>query len=210
MKVSPWIRLRNAPKPSNVATVLRAFKILYFRRSNIPGGPGGESPRGAAVGPGRGLSACLLALGLGAGAAQAGTCDPAFADLDAAGRIARVAVEVADTPETRARGLMFRAALPEGAGMLFVYRWPRHVRLWMKDTPIPLDMLFFDRTGVLRHIHENALPYDETPIDGGEDVRFVLELNAGQARALGLEPGARLRHPSVRQSIAEWPCEDES
>ncbi len=153
------------------------------------------------------LAVCFLtALLLGAPAVFANDCDADFVDLDAGGRISRFAVEVADTPMARAKGLMFRETLAPDAGMFFVYEQSKTVQFWMKNTRLPLDMLFFDRAGVLTRIHANARPEDATPIFGGSDIRFVLEINAGRAEALGLAPGARLRHPAVRQSIAAWPC----
>ena len=155
----------------------------------------------------RRLAGLLAALLLAPGAARAGGCEPGIAEIDAGGRVARFAVELADTPFARAKGLMFRRILPEDAGMLFVYERSKTVQFWMRNTFLPLDMLFFDRTGVLRRVEADARPGDETPILGGTDIRFALEVNAGQAAARGLVPGARLRHPAIRQSIAAWPCD---
>ena len=147
---------------------------------------------------------CLLAPSIGARAAE--TCDPARVDIRDADGSARVTVEVVDTPAGRERGLMFREAMPRYSGMLFVYEYPQPVAFWMENTLIPLDMLFFDGAGRLERIHENAVPHDRTPIIGGQDIRFVLELNAGMAKALDIEPGAELRHPSIDQGLAVWPC----
>jgi uncharacterized membrane protein (UPF0127 family) len=77
----------------------------------------------------------------------------------------------------------------------------------MRNTRIPLDMLFFDAAGRLTRIHENAVPFDETAIPGGNDVLFVLEINGGMARELGIELGAELRHPAVDPELAVWPCD---
>ena len=118
------------------------------------------------------------------------------------------AVELADSADERARGLMFRQALDPGAGMLFVYESPRQARFWMKNTLIPLDMIFADGTGRVTRVHSNAIPGDETPIDGGDGVVFVLEINGGLAEQLGITAGADLRHPAVAQATAAWPCED--
>ena len=76
-------------------------------------------------------------------------------------------VEVADDPKERERGLMFVTEMPFSAGMLFVYEEPRRAVFWMKNTLIPLDMIFMDPSGVVTHIHENAIPRDLTGIDGG-------------------------------------------
>ena len=106
--------------------------------------------------------------------------------------IAEISAEVAATPEARERGLMNRAALPAGRGMLFIYPAPRLVAFWMKNTLIPLDMIFVDDSGVIVRVHENAVPGDETPIPSGAPVRYVLEIGGGQARALGIGPGTVL------------------
>ncbi len=151
--------------------------------------------------------ALALLLLLGAGMARAeNACDPARVDIRDADGSARVAVEVVDTPEGRERGLMYRESMPRYSGMLFVYEYAQPVAFWMQNTLIPLDMLFFDASGRLERIHENAKPLDTTPIPGGQDIRFVLELNGGMAKTLGIEPGAELRHPAVDQKVAAWPC----
>jgi uncharacterized membrane protein (UPF0127 family) len=78
----------------------------------------------------------------------------------------------------------------------------------MKNTLIPLDMIFADETGRVTRVHANAVPGDTTPIDGGNDVRFVLEINGGLAKRLGIVPGAEMRHPSIPQDGAVWPCDE--
>jgi len=117
------------------------------------------------------------------------------------------AVELADDPEERARGLMFRETMDPAAGMLFVYESPRRAQFWMKNTLIPLDMIFADGSGLVTHVHSNAIPGDLTPIDGGPGVVFVLEINGGLAASLGIAPGAELRHPAILSTTAVWPCE---
>lgn len=156
----------------------------------------------------RGVAAALALLGLlAAGGARAqGACEPGRVDIRDANGSARVSVEVVDTPQGRERGLMFRKSLPRYSGMLFVYEYAQPVAFWMENTLIPLDMLFFDASGRLERIHENAQPLDRTPIPGGQDIRFVLELNGGMAKTLGIEPGAELRHPAIDQKVAAWPC----
>jgi uncharacterized membrane protein (UPF0127 family) len=116
------------------------------------------------------------------------------------------AVEVADEPAERSRGLMFRESLDPAAGMLFVYDAPRRASFWMKNTLIPLDMIFADATGRVTRVHSNAIPGDTTPIDGGDGVVFVLEINGGLAERLGIVPGAEVRHPAIGPA-AVWPCE---
>lgn len=117
------------------------------------------------------------------------------------------AVEIADDAAERAKGLMFRESLDLGAGMLFVYESPRRTQFWMKNTLVPLDMVFADITGTVTHVHAGAVPGDLTPIDGGEGVSLVLEISAGLAEQLGLSPGAVLRHPAIPQDRAAWPCD---
>lgn len=117
-------------------------------------------------------------------------------------------VEVADTNEARNRGLMHRESLPRLSGMLFIYDRPSPVAFWMRNTLIPLDMLFVDPDGRVAHIHENAIPLDETAIPGGDGRLAVLEINGGLARELGIDVGSALRHPQMPQDIAIWPCED--
>lgn len=111
-----------------------------------------------------------------------------------------------DDDAERARGLMEREALSRFSGMLFVYPQAGPVAFWMRNTLIPLDMLFFDSTGRLERVHANARPLDETPVFGGEDIRYVLEINGGMAEDLGIVPGTMLRHPAIDPSGAGWPC----
>jgi uncharacterized membrane protein (UPF0127 family) len=125
------------------------------------------------------------------------------------GATARFAVEVADDAAERNRGLMFREHLPTSAGMLFIYERPQRASFWMKNTLIPLDMIFADKTGTVTRIHENAVPGDQTSIDGGPGVQFVLEINGGLARRLGVAEGSALRHPAIDQSVAALPCTPE-
>ncbi|PLL13686.1 hypothetical protein C0V75_06235 [Tabrizicola sp. TH137] len=121
--------------------------------------------------------------------------------------MARFTVDVADDGAERAQGLMFRESMPASAGMLFVYEAPQRASFWMKNTLIPLDMIFADETGRVTRVHENAVPHDTTPIDGGDAVRFVLEINGGLAARMGIAAGAELRHPAIPQETAAWPCE---
>lgn len=149
--------------------------------------------------------ALAAALALWGGAAAA-ACEPGVVDLRDGDTTVRFDVEVMDTRESRARGLMDRESLPRFAGMLFVYPEAGPVAFWMRNTLIPLDMLFFDPSGTLSRIHENAVPLDETPIPGGDNVQFVLEINGGLSDSLGIEPGAEMRHPAVDAQDAAWPC----
>mgnify|MGYP005839837189 CR=1 FL=1 len=117
----------------------------------------------------------------------------------------RFSVEVADEPQERAKGLMFRESMPQSMGMLFIYPKPQPVAFWMKNTLISLDVIFLDKTGTVVRVHERAKPLDETPIFGGDEVFAVLEVNAGLAGRFGIGPGSELRHPAFGEDAA-WPC----
>ena len=104
-------------------------------------------------------------------------------------------VEVARTDEERAKGLMFRKELPEGRGMLFDFKPDQHVSMWMRNTYIPLDMLFINGDGTIRRIAENTVPLSEKTIPSGGPVRGVLEVIGGTAKKLGIKPGDRVAHP---------------
>ncbi|MDF0599491.1 DUF192 domain-containing protein [Psychromarinibacter sp. C21-152] len=130
-----------------------------------------------------------------------------FRDPDAAAARARFSVEIADDPAEVARGLMHRESMPKSAGMLFIYPQPQTTHFWMRNTLIPLDMIFIGADGVVRKVHENAVPLDETPIFGGDDIQYVLEINGGLAGMLGIDAGDELRHPAVDQDLAAWPCD---
>lgn len=143
---------------------------------------------------------------MAAQAAMAGQCTPLAVDLRGDWGQAHFNVELADDAAEQAQGLMFRETLPKSAGMLFVYDSPRHARFWMKNTLIPLDMIFIDQTGQVLRIAEQARPLDETPIDGGDGVLMILEINGGLAKSLGISVGSQVRHPGFNSTIALWPC----
>jgi uncharacterized membrane protein (UPF0127 family) len=107
----------------------------------------------------------------------------------------RFKVELAKTPEQMTQGLMFRTSLAPDAGMLFDYRQPTAATMWMRNTLIPLDMLFVDARGRIVNIHERAVPQSDDVIAAAEPVRAVIELNGGTAERLGIEPGDRVVHP---------------
>lgn len=120
------------------------------------------------------------------------------------GRV-RFTIDVADDSEERARGLMFVEQMGQFEGMLFVYETPQRASFWMRNTLIPLDMLFAGADGTITRIHENAIPLDETPIPGGTEVQFVLEINGGLSARLGIEEGAVMQHPAIGADAA-LPC----
>ena len=123
---------------------------------------------------------------------------PALADsqpltIETAGGKQQFTVELATTPDQMMVGLMFRQSLPADAGMLFVYPSERQVEFWMKNTFIPLDMLFIGADGHIRHIAERTVPLNETPISSIEEVRAVLEVNGGTVSRLGIKQGDVVR-----------------
>lgn len=153
-----------------------------------------------------GLLAGALALaGMGPGLAQA-SCRDDRVSLRGDWGTARITVEVADTPQERSQGLMNVPEMGRFDGMLFVYERPQRVSFWMENTLIPLDMIFADATGTVTRIHENAIPLDRTAIPGGAGIQFVLEVNGGLSATLGLTEGTVMRHPSIPQDAAAWPC----
>lgn len=114
--------------------------------------------------------------------------------LDSANGTHRFAVELARTPQEQARGLMHREDLADDAGMLFVYDRPGVRTMWMKDTPLSLDMLFLDSDGTIRHIVRDTVPQSTARIVSPRNILYVLELRAGVTRRLGIEAGDRARN----------------
>ena len=104
-------------------------------------------------------------------------------------------VEIAKDDVSRAQGLMNRPFMPPGRGMLFEFEREEPVSFWMKNTYIPLDMIFISRAGVVTHIVEKAEPLSERVIPSGGPCVAVLELNGGVAASIGLKVGDTVRHP---------------
>ena len=127
---------------------------------------------------------------------------PAFAACDSTPQVAIVSadsskraavkVEIAETPDARELGLMYRNHLDENAGMLFVFPSPSAAQFWMKNTVIPLDMLFADSGRKVVGIVANAQPYSEALVGGFEGTLYVLEVNAGYAAQHRIVAGDRL------------------
>ena len=107
-------------------------------------------------------------------------------------------VEVVDNDKTRAEGLMFRQELAPNAGMLFDFKESRPVSFWMRNTFIPLDMIFITEEGLVANIHVNAIPQDPTSIPSDGPVQFVLEIPGGRSVELGLKAGDRVEHARIR------------
>lgn len=98
-------------------------------------------------------------------------------------------VRIADEPAEYSLGLMNVGYLPDNAGMLFVFPSQGHVSFWMKNTLIPLDMIFIEEGGRIEKIHHNAIPHDLTSVTSDLPVRYVLEINGGLSASLGLREG---------------------
>lgn len=142
--------------------------------------------------------AALMAVTFGACAASAQNATFPTAKLDIVGQGGQrhsFAVEVASTREQLSRGLMFRKAMAADAGMLFDFGRIQPVSMWMKNTLIPLDMLFVAADGKIAGIAERTVPGSLATIDSPGPIRAVIEFNGGTASRLGLKPGDRVVHP---------------
>jgi uncharacterized membrane protein (UPF0127 family) len=103
-------------------------------------------------------------------------------------------LELAGSPAEQERGLMFRRSLGPNEGMLFPYSPPQPVAFWMRNTMIPLDMIFVRQDGTIARI-ATAKPLDETPIQSGESVSMVVEIRGGRAAELGIHVGDKVNAP---------------
>ena len=103
-------------------------------------------------------------------------------------------VEVTETPAEKAQGLMFRTRLADTSGMLFFYETPQEITMWMRNTYIPLDMVFIRADGIVHRIEARTEPLSENIIASKGDVTACLELAGGAAERLGLKPGDRVEH----------------
>ena len=108
-----------------------------------------------------------------------------------------VRVELAHTRETQARGLMWREKLDRGTGMLFVFAREHERAFWMKNTPVPLDIIYIDSSGGVVSVAENTTPYSTASIPSRAPAKYVLEVNAGFASTHGVGPGSRVDIPEL-------------
>ena len=108
-------------------------------------------------------------------------------------------IEVADDPVERERGLMFREHMDDDHGMLFVFEEQGQVGFWMKNTPMPLDLLFISQDGTVKAIRKGE-PFSEASISPGQPVRFVLEFKAGTAAENGIGDGDKVVHKAISQA----------
>jgi len=117
--------------------------------------------------------------------------------IQTAGGPQKFAIELALSDAQMEQGLMFRRSLAPNAGMLFDFKSPTNVSMWMKNTVIPLDMLFLDGHGRIIDIHERAVPYSTDIIAAKAPARYVIELNGGTAARLGIKPGDQVTSPAI-------------
>jgi uncharacterized protein len=106
-------------------------------------------------------------------------------------------VWLADTPQRQSQGLMFVRSLPDLRGMLFAYPKPQTLSMWMKNTYIPLDMVFIDEHGRIAQVIEQTTPFSLDTISSKAPAVAVLEIAGGEARRLGIKPGQRAAHPAL-------------
>jgi len=142
------------------------------------------------------LAVALLPASCKSGGQKAGTTSApasvASVAIDTGGRKVMFRVEVAVTPEEHARGLMYRSRLADDAGMVFVFEEPSIQRFWMKNTLIPLDMIFIGSDRAIVGVVENAQPLTLTARSVGEPSQYVLEIGGGLAARLGIRAGQRV------------------
>ena len=156
-------------------------------------------PRPSIVRPA--LAALALAAGLAAPPAAAAPPAPAATDdlvIDTASGEHHFTVDVMRTRDELERGLMFRRQLAADRGMLFDFGSSQRVSMWMKNTYLPLDMVFIAADGRVVSVKRDAEPLSETIIPSGGDVLGVLEVNAGTAARIGVKPGDRVIDPMFK------------
>ena len=122
--------------------------------------------------------------------------DPAPLVAETGGGEVSFKIEVADDEAERSAGLMYRNFLPDDRGMLFIFPQQRQVGFWMKNTPLPLDLVFIDDQGVVQGVRQGE-PFSEASITPGVPVQYVLELKRGTAERLGIKEGVEVRHPRI-------------
>lgn len=140
------------------------------------------------------LAAALCTL-LAVAGADAGAADVQSLEIVTKSGVQVFAVEVAKTDQERATGLMYRKELAEGRGMLFDFSPEQQVSMWMKNTFIPLDMIFIRSDGRILRIAENTEPHSEKIISSGGLAKGVLEVIGGTAKKYGIAPGDHVAHP---------------
>jgi uncharacterized protein len=118
--------------------------------------------------------------------------------ITSSGHEHRFTVEVASTAEQQAMGLMYRNKLAPDRGMVFPFDPPREASFWMRNTLIPLDMIFVRADGTIANIAENTVPYSEEPVYSDGPVKAVLEIAGGRSAELGIKPGDKVKWSAPR------------
>ena len=136
--------------------------------------------------------AVVFALSLFAGEACAAALPVTTITVDGAKGSTPFKVEVAGDSASQEKGLMYRKTMAPNAGMLFDFHTTVMTSFWMKNTVLPLDIIFVRSDGTISSIAANAVPFSEAAIPSSEPIRAVLEINAGRARQLGIEPGDKV------------------
>ncbi len=168
-------------------------KVSMRRIRCVPGGVSKIAPVLAI------LIASLVIIGMGRAPAEPSN----LVTIETQNGIAHIFnVEIADTQRTRAKGLMFRKEMASDAGMLFLFPQQKMLSFWMKDTPLPLDIIFVDRKGRVVHIARDTKPFSLRPISSELPALGALEVNAGTSDALAINVGDMMRHPYFR-NVAE-------
>jgi uncharacterized protein len=144
------------------------------------------------------VALALLLVALPAWALE--TFDTSALTIMTAGGPRKFTIELALTDAQMEQGLMFRRSLAPDAGMLFDFKAPARVMMWMKNTIIPLDMLFLDEHARVIDIHEHAVPYSTDTIAAKAPARYVIELNGGTVARLGIKPGDQVTSPYFARS----------
>jgi uncharacterized membrane protein (UPF0127 family) len=149
------------------------------------------------------IAVVLAALGFYLGMAQSPPdqamrlpVDPAPLIVETAAGERSFTIEIADDASERTNGLMFRESMDDDHGMLFVFPDTKEAGFWMKNTPMPLDLVFIGEDGKIRAILPGE-PFSEALISPGLPVRFVLELKRGTAEKAGIKDGDLMRHPAI-------------
>lgn len=155
--------------------LMGAFALVLLAGCTVPANGGSKAVGGCLAGADKGESE--------AGLKQVTLCVTSKAKTHA------FTVEVAGSVMEQAKGLMFRTELADNAGMIFPFPEPRPASFWMKNTVIPLDIIFVRPNGTIESIAENTVPYSTTPVESGEAVGSVLELRGGLTAELGIEAG---------------------
>jgi uncharacterized membrane protein (UPF0127 family) len=145
------------------------------------------------------LIAALFLFGASPSEAQLATFERSELTIVSGGKRHLFQIELAISAEQMAQGLMFRRQIAPDAGMLFLHREERELSMWMKNTFIPLDMVFIAADGRITRIAQRTVPQSLATISSDGPAMAVLELNAGTAERLGIKPGDRVEHPGLRR-----------